>query len=432
MQQLLQENAMDQQNISFWRSPSAWLLQKNLSRDFWIFFTAAFFFDFGFAIYAFLFNLYLLDVHFNERSIGLIGGAATLGGLIGTLPVGMLARKFGLRPLLLVCFIAAPLLGALRILAVGERAQLGLAFIHGLAMCLWGVCFLPAMARATTEENRTSGFTLIFSAAIATSALGGVVSGYLPKWLHMAGFTLQPVDVKRLILLTSCAIAALGWFAVLRMRRSSPIAEASARDSTQKHAERRRWGIHPFMLRFLPAMALWTVVLTSFTPFANVYLSRELHVPLVRIGLVFSTVQIVQFCVGMLTPWLFRTLGMLNGILLTQLVTALTMACLAGTHETWLAITLYLGFSAMQWMSSPGMYTLLMSRVPDEERSTASAMTMFCNALVGSAATAGAGILFTRFGYPRVIAGIAALAVVAAVLLRTLMGSLDRPVPAQS
>ena len=45
-------------------------------------------------------------------------------------------------------------------------------------------------------------------------------------------------------------------------------------------------------------------------------------------------------------------------------------------------------------------------------------MTLFCNALAGSAATAGAGILFTRFGYPPVLLGIATLAMLIALLFR--------------
>ena len=58
---------------SFLKAPREWLLKQKLSRGFWIFFTVAFFFDFGFAVYFFLFNLYLLDLHFNERVIGLVG-----------------------------------------------------------------------------------------------------------------------------------------------------------------------------------------------------------------------------------------------------------------------------------------------------------------------------------------------------------------------
>jgi hypothetical protein len=43
-------------------------------------------------------------------------------------------------------------------------------------------------------------------------------------------------------------------------------------------------------------------------------------------------------------------------------------------------------------------------------------MTLFCNALVRSAATAAAGILFTRFGYPPVLLGLAGIAAAVAIL----------------
>ena len=444
MEQLLESElagTSDGKNSSIWRNPAAWLREQKLGGGFWIFFTAAFFFDFGFAVYAFLFNLYLLDLHFNERSMGLIGGAATLGSVVGTLPAGFLARKTGLKPLLLVCFIAAPVLCSLRTIEMWQAAQIVLGFLSGLAMCLWGVCFLPAIARLTTEQNRTSAFSLIFSASIGTATLGGVVCGYLPQWLKMAGFVMQPSEVKRLILLAACGIAAAGIFAVLRLKlpltetsdesEATGIVENSEQRSPGARKGRPWWKIHPFLLRFLPSMALWTAVVASFTPFANVYLSRELHLPLAQIGLVFSVAQIVQFAVGLLTPVLFRVLGLVKGIVATQLMTAVAVGCLAGIRNAQLAIVVYLLFSGMQWMSAPGLYNLLMSKVPDEERSSAAGMTMFCNAVMGSAATAGAGILFTRFGYPPVLVGIAALAVVAAVLFRSLVGSMPGRAPAQ-
>ncbi len=145
---------------SFWNNPSAWLRQKNLSRGYWIFFTAAFFFDAGFAIYFFLFNLYLLDHGFNERAMGWIGGAMTLGSLVGTLPAGALGQRIGLRPLLLALFVSAPLVNAARAIWVWEPAEIGLAFLTGVVMSAWGVCFLPAVARLTTEKNRTAAFSL--------------------------------------------------------------------------------------------------------------------------------------------------------------------------------------------------------------------------------------------------------------------------------
>jgi MFS family permease len=411
----------------FWKSPAAWLQEKQLNRGFWIFFTAAFFFDFGFSIYVFLFNLYLLDSHFNERAMGLIGGATTLGSVVGTLPAGLLGRKIGIRPLMVICFIASTVLCALRVVIVWENAQLVLAFLCGLAMSLWGVCFLPALARLTTEENRASAFSLIFSVSIGTATLGGIVCGYLQQWLKMFGLVLQPVEVKRIILLSSCGIAAMGLAAVLRLEMPAPVRE----ERGQQEIQRRRWMPHPFLLRYLPAMALWTAVLAAFTPFANVYLSKNLHVPMSHIGLIFSVAQVVQFCVGLLTPLLFRRLGMVPGIVVTQIATAVSLGCLAATHNTQMAVGLYLGFSALQWMSAPGLYNLLMSKMPDEERSTAASGALFCNAVIASGASAGAGILFVRFGYPHVLMGVAAMAFIVAMLFWLLVGATGRGMPMQ-
>jgi len=414
--------ASDVASAANWTNPAAWLLEKKLSRGFWIFFAVAFFFDFGFAVYFFLFNLYLVDLHFNERAIGLVGGALTLGSVAGTLPAGWIARRTGLRPLLACCLILAPLLGVVRTFFAQESAQIGLGFLAGVAVSIWGVCFLPAIAGLTTEKNRSSAFSLVFSVSIGTSALGGLLCGYLPDWLRMAGHPMQGVEIKRWILIVSCSIAALGLLQLAALRIPSVQPESHG----CKSGERPRSKPQPFLLRFLPAMALWAAVLASFTPFANVYLSRDLHISLARIGLIFSAAQIVQLCVVLLAPLVFCRLGLVPGIVTTQIAAAVALAGLAAMHDVRLAVALYLSFSALQWMSSPGLYNLVMSRTPERDRSAAAAMTLFCNAVLQSGATALAGILFTQFGYPRVLLGIAVFALLTALLFGTQVASAAR------
>ena len=412
----------DAKRRSFWRNPSAWINEKQLGRDYWIFFSAAFFFDAGFAVYYFLFNLYMLDCGFQERQIGWIGGALALGSVAGTLPAGALTRRIGLKRVLTILFVVAPLLHALRIFWVWEPAQIALGFLSGVAMSSWGVCFLPAIARLTTESNRTSAFSFIFSVSIGTSMLGGIVCGYLRSVLSVAGIAMQAIDVKRLILLAASAIALLALLPLFRLRLpADPASDVDAAKERPKLRRLRLPSVRPFLVRFLVCMTLWSALVAAFTPFANVYLARDLHIPMEQIGLLFSIVQLVQLCMGLLTPIVFRAVGLVRGIAMTQIAAALLLWSMAAATNARFAVAFYLIFSAVQWMSSPGLYNLLMSETPDAERSSAAATTLFLNALASSGATAGAGLLFSHFGYPRVFSGLAVVAVLCAALVMLLM-----------
>jgi predicted MFS family arabinose efflux permease len=78
---------------------------------------------------------------------------------------------------------------------------------------------------------------------------------------------------------------------------------------------------------------------------------------------------------------------------------------------------------AFQWMSEPGMFSLLMTRVAPTERSGASALNFLVISSANAIAAAAAGLSFARFGYPVVLAAIAGLALIAAFLFRTLLGN---------
>jgi len=403
--------------VSFWRRPLGWFAENNFRSEFWVYFSAVFFFDAGFCIFFFLFNLYLLDLHFNEQTMGLIGGATTLGSVLATLPAGVLVKRIGVRPMLVFCYVAAPFLCAVRAIWMWQPAQFGMGFLSGAVLSAGGVCYLTTVARLTDEKNRTAAFSLVLSASLVTSALGGIMCGYLPKWLASAGSSMRPAEIKQLILLFSCGVALLGVFPILRLRIPSVRREEDTEAATGD-VRFWRWRPSPFLMRYLPLMSLWSLVLASFTPFANVYLSTRLHIPMVRIGVIFSVAQVVQLCMGLLTPLVYRWLGVVRGIVIIQATTGVVLAALALAHDVRLAVGLYLLFSAVQWMSSPGLYNLLMSRTPDGERGTAAAMTLFCSAVVSSVATAGSGVLLTRIGYPPVLLGIAALAIAVALVMR--------------
>jgi MFS family permease len=392
----------------------SFLPEEKLSRGFWIFFTAAFFFDLGFGLYFFLFNLFLANSHFNEKFLGLATGALTLGNVAGTIPIGLAVRRYGLRPVLLFCFVAAPCIGIVRALVLWPPGQIGLSFLCGVALSCWPVCFAPTVARLTTEKNRVSAFSIVFATGIGTGTLAGLVGGYLPGMLvGAAGGEKHLAEGMRLVLLFACGFVMLGIWSILKL-------EVSSARETDKPRIRI---FHPFLYRFLPAFALWSVVTGSFVPFAAVFLQQHLGIPMRHVGLIFAGSQLTQFAAVLLAPIVYRKWGTITGIMCTQIATGIAVFALSHARGTPMAIGFYLCYMGAQFMSGPGLYSLLMTRVPDAERSTASAVQNIAGALCQAASAAITGSCLVRFGYPAVLSGNAVVAIAASLMLFALLST---------
>jgi MFS family permease len=389
---------------------NAFAWTRQYKGDFWRFFAAAFFFDFGFGLFFFLFNLYLTDLHFNERIIGQILASLTLGNVVGTIPATILVRRCGIRRPLLISFLGAPLICALRVFTVWPPAQIGLAFLTGLALCFWPICFSPAVAKFTNEQNRASGFSIVFATGIGMGALAGLAGGYLPQVLQTQGSELPLVEGIRTVLLCACGAVMLGAFPLARLARDAEPARPSG-------------GIrffHPFLKRFLPPFILWNVVIGSFSIFGAVYLQKVLGLTLGRVGTIFSFSQLLQFATVLSTPLLYRRMGTIKGVSLAQTITAVFLLLLCSTRIVPLSIVYFLAFNGAQWMCGPGIYRYLMEHIPEEERSTASAVQNLSGALCQAGTAALTGTCIVQFGYPAVMAGNATIALLAALLFLAL------------
>lgn len=391
-------------------APRRWLT-KAPRGQFWFFFSASIFFSFGFSIFFFLFNLYLLGFGLTERSLGLIGSFMAAGGIVGTIPMGMLAARFGLLRTLMGGLLFTILFSVMRSCILWPPAQFSLAALTGLTLCSWAVCLSPAVAGLTTEHQRPFAFSLMFASGIGVAGLGSLVGGWLPGWLREfpTYIPLSPPHAIRAALLIACLVAALALIPISRLplRLSAP------------HAGLPRLS-NPFLRRFLPAMAVWSLVTGSFAPFANVYFVHHLGLSLERTGSIFSFSQLVQFAAVLCAPLLFRRAGLPRGIMLTQLATSVALVCLAGVHTVIQAAGIYWIYMAVQCMNEPGMYSLLMDSIPVQEHSGASASTFFVSSVSQVIASAATGAALVRFGYSPVLGVIAGLAVVAALLFQRL------------
>jgi len=122
----------------------------------------------------------------------------------------------------------------------------------------------------------------------------------------------------------------------------------------------------------------------------------------------------------MLAPYILRKMGLVSGTAAMLMATALAMSGLAAGPVGWSAIALFMAYCASHWMTDPGVNTLLMGHVREQERTGASAQMMIVTFAAQGLANSVGGKYIAKLGYSAVLACGAGLAALAAVLFRTL------------
>jgi len=299
-----------------------------------------------------------------------------------------------------VSFVGTAVVSALRSVAAGNAALLALAFLGGLALSIWPVSIAPAIAQLTPERKRPLAFSFFFSAGIGTGIVGGMLGGRLGASVG-----------KQAGLLIGCGMALLALWPVSKLRFPAT-------------PDRQR-AVYPwsdFLVRFLLAMMVWNLATGAFNPFFNAYFARHLHFSVERIGVLFSGAQLAQVVAVLLAPLVLRRFGLVGGIALMQLMTGAGLAGLALGPAGLTAAAAYAGYMSFQWMSEPGMYTLLMNNVKPGQQAGASALNYLVIFSSQAIAATAAGVAITHVGYSWVIGAASAMALVAALLFRLLLG----------
>lgn len=369
-----------------------------LSGGYWRFLGASSFFVLGMFIFVLLYNLYLLDLGYREDLVGQVSGASTAGMVVAILPAAALARRWGLGKLVFASFASVGAISALRVLVTSPAALLALAFSSGVAFSLYAVSLAPAVARLTSEKARPIGFSISTASSIALGIVGGWLGGHLPGWL----------GGKRPAMLVGCALVVLALWPAARLR----IAPAPAEGAKLYPRDR-------FVVRFLIVWAIWNLATGSFNPFFATFFAR-LNTPVERIGLIMSGSQLSQVVALLLAPLVLRKMGLVSGVAAMLMATALALGGLAAGPTGWAAAAVFMSYTSCQWMSEPGVNTLLMDRVREQERTGASALMMLVAFAAQFVASLAGGAAIARFGYSALLACAAGLATLAALSFRTL------------
>jgi MFS family permease len=384
------------------------------SRSFWTFLFAENLYDLGIYIFVLLYNLYLLDLGYREDFLGWVTTAMTAGSIVGSLPSAAVARRLGLKRMLIWGSAGAALLCAVRALPLGGTGLLAAAFVAGLVSSVWAVSLAPVVAALTGEKNRAMGFSLWTGWGIGLGVICGAAAGSLPELISRSGMAAAGKDAKQAALFLGAAVALLAPWILAKL----PLGCGEA-------AAPRVFPRSRFVTRYMAAFAVWNLAVGAFNPFFTAYFSRQLHLPVKQIGVVFSVSQAVQLAALLAAPAILRRLGIVTGIAWMQVGAAVSLGVLASSPVATVAAGAYAAFMSFQFMSEPGTFTLLMNRVRENERAGVSALNFFIMSASQAAAAGVAGMAVTRYGYGVVLAAAAGIAALAAALFRLLLA--DQP-----
>jgi predicted MFS family arabinose efflux permease len=301
--------------------------------------------------------------------------------------------------------VAAATVLALRVGVRAPAALIGLASAWGLIFSVWAVILAPSIAASVPEKRRPAAFSIFFSAMLSMGIAGNWIGGHLTLWVH---------GNQKALLMAAAAVLA----AVVPAWRWRPQTDTAA-----PSAPGRIWPRGPFLKRYLAAYAVWHLATGAFNPFHNVYFAR-LGFSAARIGSLFSATQLLQLVSLSLAPLFIRRAGLVGAIMWMMAATALGLFGLAGGTGVVLA---YAWYVCLQWMSEPGLNTLLMDKVTEAERNGASSLNYLVAFGAQAVAAFAAGHLFTSLGYRPVLAGAGALALIAAGMFRLLLGGNQEP-----
>jgi predicted MFS family arabinose efflux permease len=265
----------------------------------------------------------------------------------------------------------------------------------------WMVCIAPVIAGLAPEKYRPLLFSVFFSTGIGLGVLGGILGGNLPGIMMSLGS--PAAYAKPASLLFGCTLIGLGAAMLSRLQFEG------------RHSEEPKlYPKNPLLWRFLFVIGMFSLGTGAFNSLYAVFLASVAKLSVERIGAVFAVSQLTQVVAIMLGGMAVQKLGwMFAG-------TAAALFLLGFEPAGFAAAAAYVAYMSFQYMSQPGIFSMLMSiAAPSEHKGASTLNFLVINGGQAIAAFA-AGAAVMKWGYGPVL-GVAAAVILLAALLFPLL-----------
>ena len=345
-------------------------------------------------VFQVLFNLYLVERHFQAGFIGRAVSFHGIGMAISALPAGLLAERWGRRRTLILGAFLDGIGLASRVLLPLPAFILGAGLVSGSGQAFLAIAAAPFLTEHSTPRERTHLFSAFFANSLLAGVVGSLLGGWLPGVVLALPLTPRP-NAELAYRVTLLFAASLALFSATPLMRLGDLKEeriSSSRNRVSKSDYRK---LFPITLNaLLIGMGAGLVI-----PFMNLYFATRFHSTSGQIGVLFSIMQVSTALASLLGPAIARRFGKLRTATSSELLSLPFLVTLgAETHLAVAAGAFWIRGALMQ-AAAPLLQAFVMESLPSALRPRASSLiNMVWNVGWALSATL-AGMVIEHFGY---------------------------------
>ncbi len=378
------------------------------------FLAGIFLIGFGQSVFSLLYNLYLRELGLGDAAIGQVLSKTSLGAAVAAIPVAFLFRAVSTRLILVAAGAASSVMFLLQGTLVAPELLLSAAFLAGMVLTTFRLSIAPVVMRETGEDARpfifSASFAVLFLAAIAGSALGGL----LPHLFQLL------TGVERLAyrwsLWVACGITLLSAvpFYGMRERREERDAPVPVTPWGQiRELAEIDWGL---LLKLAFPSAMIGLGAGLIIPFMNLFFRDRFGLDPAGIGIVFMVMQGFMLVGNLFGPAVSRRFGLVRGVVLTQLLSVPFMVLLALSPFFPVVLAAFFLRGGLMNMNQPLASHFAMEVVPKEAHAITNSVLSLAWFVAWSVSADIGGALIERKGYTEPLLIAAALYVLASLL----------------
>ena len=389
---------------------------RGASRNPRLYLAGMFLFGVGQSIFGLLFNLYLRDLGLTDATIGQILSKVALGAAVAALPAAFLFRRMPARTLLVGGAALASLGYVFQASFVEPELLLLVAFLTGMVLTIFRLSIAPVVMKESASERRPFLFSASFGVFFLSAILGSAVGGALPHLVHVVAPASS--QALRLSLFAAAAVTLASAVPFLAMRSGEEGQGASSAGGPGALGQIQDlleidWGLH---LKLILPSAMIGLGAGLIIPFLNLYFKDRFGLTEGEIGILFSVMQGFMVAGNLFGPAVSRRLGLVLGVVATQLLSVPFMVVLAVSHLFPLVALCFFLRGGLMNMNQPLVSHFAMEVVPERDHAITNSLLSLSWYLAWTVSADIGGTLIERKGYEEPLLLAAALYVGASVL----------------